>query len=76
MFLLIVYARKPPFNIHVIEKDRGQHFLFHLHAYEPKYEISNNVVCETSNGSDQPMHRCSLITLEYSVTLELLTAKH
>ena len=25
-------------------------------------EISNNVVCATSKGSDQPAHTCSLIT--------------
>ena len=28
---------------------------------EPQYEISNNVVCATSNGSDQPVHKRSLI---------------
>ena len=29
--------------------------------YEPQHEISYNVVCATSKGSDQPAHRCSLI---------------
>ena len=24
--------------------------------YEPRHEISNNVVCATSKGSDQPVH--------------------
>ena len=28
---------------------------------EPWHEISNNVVCATSNGSDQHAHMCSLI---------------
>ena len=28
---------------------------------EPRYEISNNVVCATSKGSDQPAHTCSVI---------------
>ena len=28
---------------------------------EPRHEISNNVVCATSKGSDQPAHRHSLI---------------
>ena len=28
---------------------------------EPRHEISNNVVCATSNGSDQPAHTHSLI---------------
>ena len=29
--------------------------------FEPRHEISNNVVCATSNGSDQPVHTRSLI---------------
>ena len=29
--------------------------------YEPRHEISNNVVCATSKGSDQPAHTRSLI---------------
>ena len=28
---------------------------------EPRHEISNNVVCATSKGSDQPAHTRSLI---------------
>ena len=32
-----------------------------LLAYEPQHEISNNVVCATSKGSDQPAHTRSLI---------------
>ena len=30
-------------------------------AFEPRHEISNNVVCATSKGSDQPAHTRSLI---------------
>ena len=30
-------------------------------AYEPQHEISNNVECATSKGSDQPAHMRSLI---------------
>ena len=30
-------------------------------TYEPRHEISNNVVCATSKASDQPAHTCSLI---------------
>ena len=26
------------------------------HIYEPRHEISNNVVCATSKASDQPAH--------------------
>ena len=29
--------------------------------YEPRHEISNNVVCVTSKASDQPAHMPSLI---------------
>ena len=29
--------------------------------YEPRHEISNNVVCATSKASDQPAHTRSLI---------------
>ena len=30
-------------------------------TFEPWHEISNNVVCATSKGSDQPAHTRSLI---------------
>ena len=29
--------------------------------FEPRHEISSNVVCATSKGSDQPAHTRSLI---------------
>ena len=29
--------------------------------FEPRHEISNNVVCPTSKASDQPAHTRSLI---------------
>ena len=35
--------------------------LHHIIIDEPWHEVSNNVVCATSNGSDQPAHTCSLI---------------
>ena len=34
---------------------------FDLRSFEPVHEISNNVVCATSKGSDQPAHTRSLI---------------
>ena len=40
---------------------------------EPQHEISNNVVCATSKASDQPAHTRSLIRLEYSMSVKLLT---
>ena len=30
-------------------------------GFEPRHEISNNVVCATSKGSDQPVHTRSQI---------------
>ena len=30
-------------------------------TFEPRHEISNNVVCATSEASDQPAHTRSLI---------------
>ena len=37
--------------------------LFHhmMKPYEPWHDISNNVVCATSKGSDQPAHMRRLI---------------
>ena len=32
-----------------------------VNLFEPRHEISNNVVCATSKGSDQPAHTRSLI---------------
>ena len=29
--------------------------------YEPRHEVSNNVVCATSKASDQPAHTRSLV---------------
>ena len=29
--------------------------------FEPRHEITNNVVCATSKGSDQPAHMRSLL---------------
>ena len=34
---------------------------FRISVFEPRHEISNNVVCATSKGSDQPAHSRSLI---------------
>ena len=51
-----------------------------LFIIEPRHDISNNVVCATSKGSDQPAHTRSLISLclllEYDITLKLLAEHH
>ena len=41
----------------------GEHFVDPQGSFiiEPRHEISNNVVCATSKGSDQPAHTRSLI---------------
>ena len=36
-------------------------FKFISNIIEPRHEISNNVVCATSNASDQPVHTRSLL---------------
>ena len=46
--------------------------------YEPQHEISNNLVCATSKGLDQPAHyvqsdQSLSKLLEYSMTVKLLT---
>ena len=38
---------------------------------EPRHEISNNVVCATSKGSDQPAHTHSLIRA-FAIRLKIL----
>ena len=39
--------------------------------FEPRHEISNNVVCATSKASDQPAHMCSL-TRAFACRLNIL----
>ena len=51
-----------------------------VNKFEPRYEISNNVVCATSKGSDQPAHMRSLIKAFASrlniLSIKLLTEHH
>ena len=37
------------------------HSILILISFEPRHEISNNMVCATSKGFDQPAHERSLI---------------
>ena len=52
-------------------------FFSEISTYEPRHEISNNVVCATSKASDQPAYAQSdqrlCQSLEYSMTVKLLT---
>ena len=41
--------------------ERGFNEMQRNSTYEPRHEISNNVVCATCKGSDQPAHSRSLI---------------
>ena len=41
--------------------NHAQELKLHAFTYEPRHEISNNVVCATSKGSDQPAYARSLI---------------
>ena len=45
---------------------------------EPRHEISNNVVCATSKGSDQHAQsdQSLCLFLENSMTVQLLTDRH
>ena len=47
---------------------------FRLNNIEPRHEISNNVVCATSKGSDQPAHTRSLIRA-FASRLDILSVK-
>ena len=55
-----------------------------IHIIEPQHEISNNVVCATSKGSDQPAHTrrslvrafASRLICEYYMTLRRLSEHH
>ena len=57
----------PGYNRFVMPDDAtGEIILSHPHThngflYELRHEISNNVVCATSKGSDKPAHGRSLI---------------
>ena len=48
-----------------------------IYIIEPVHDISNNVVCATSEGSDQPAHMQSYQSLcsshDYSMSVKLLT---
>ena len=46
-------------------------FQFDRIIIEPRHEISNNVVCATSKGSDQPAHTRSLIRA-FAIRLNIL----
>ena len=47
-----------------------------LRLFEPRHEISNNVVWTTSKASDQSAHTHSCVSLSYSMSVKLLTEHH
>ena len=46
---------------YIMRRIRPRTLLVMLCIYEPRHEISNNVVCASSKGSDQPAQARSLI---------------
>ena len=49
-------------NVITLPKSRASNLrVIHVSIFEPRHEISNNVVCATSKASDQPAHTRSLI---------------
>ena len=69
------------FNLHI--SCHFIHVLLQMHTFEfePGHEISNNVACATSKGSDQPAHTRSLIRafasrLNYFLSVKLLSEQH
>ena len=44
-----------------VEHEKSFTSLYAIMTYEPRHEISNNVVCATIKASDQPAHTRSLI---------------
>ena len=58
--LSIAYFDKHIFRVRK-RKVSGRRYFFAPKTYEPRHEISNNVVCATSKASDQPAHTRSLI---------------
>ena len=45
----------------VIEAIKVHHQMKNQPTFEPRHEISRNVVCEIIEGTDQPAYFCSLI---------------
>ena len=61
-FFLKRYPIAVPYDNHQEEIVIHYYTPSSLHSLtEPCHEITNNVVCATSKGSDQPAHTCSLI---------------
>ena len=66
MFLsMIVIVCTLPFSLCLCIKvgnfDSGVNAVGQVDTYEPRHEISNNVVCATNKSSDQSAHTRSLI---------------
>ena len=38
------------------KKETNSNLYMEMKVFEPRHEISNNMVCATSKGSDQPAH--------------------
>ena len=62
---LQTFERTPFIQVRIAFRDILQYlFLFStatLEIYEPRHEVSNNVICATNKASDQPAHMRCLI---------------
>ena len=61
MFLLLIVATVVMYMYGTTEDTVLPRTMSVTTFFEPRHEISNNVVCATSKGSDQPAHTRSLI---------------
>ena len=63
MNLYFVHCEIIDVNIGILTKGAilNVHHMALISTFEPQHEISNNVVCATSKGSDQPAHTRRLI---------------
>ena len=61
-FQNIVYSGPKIFTFsNSVDPDEVQMYAVFHNNIEPVHEISNNVICATSKGSDQPAHTRTLI---------------
>ena len=57
-----LYFRTKIYVVGILKNRLNKTILLSIQSIiEPRYEISNNLVCATSKGSDQPAHIRSLI---------------
>ena len=66
--IFVTFQRLSSTTVVLIRKMRVANYS----TYEPRHEISNNVVCATSKASDKPAHMCSLIRRAFASRLQFI----